>query len=104
MKSRTTRNIQIEKPAEPRVAEGRRRRESVRRQGDGREEGEESDEEGNEITVDIIKTRLLDPALGEWDSRRRTRRAVRPSSFRHLLKVTGTIYRNRGASLDMDPL
>jgi hypothetical protein len=52
----------------------------------------------------IIKTRLLDPALGEWPSRRRTRRAVRPSSFLHLLKVTGTIYRNRGASLDMDPL
>jgi len=52
----------------------------------------------------IIKTRLLDPALGEWPSRRRTRRAVRPSSFLHLLKVTGTIYRNRGASLDMDTL
>jgi len=52
----------------------------------------------------IIKTRLLDPALGEWPSRRRTRRAVRPSSFLHLLKVTGTIYRNRGASVDVDPL
>ena len=59
---------------------------------------------GEKAALVIIETRLLDPALGEWPSRRRTRRAVRPSSFLHLLKVTGTIYRNRCASLDMDPL
>src|SRR5262249_39769571 len=52
----------------------------------------------------IIKTRLLDPALGEWPSRRRRRRAVRPSSFLHLFKVTGLIYRDCGASVDVDPL
>jgi len=44
MKSRTTRNIQIEKPAEPCLAEGRRRRDPVKRQTDSREEGEEGGE------------------------------------------------------------
>ena len=52
----------------------------------------------------IIKTRLLDPALGEWSTRWRRIRAVRPSFFLHLFKVTGLIYRNRGASVDVDPL
>jgi len=41
MKSRATRNIQIEKPAEPCVAEGCWRGSSVRRQDDSQEEGEE---------------------------------------------------------------
>ena len=42
MKSRTTRNIQIEKPAESLVAEGRRRVASVGRQTDSREEAKKA--------------------------------------------------------------
>jgi chromosome segregation ATPase len=52
MKSRTTRNIQIEKPAEPRVAECGRRGASVRRQDDD-QEGEERREGRGEMTSPI---------------------------------------------------
>src|SRR6266545_3908723 len=45
MKSRTTRNIQIEKQTPPCFAEGRRLGASVRRQTDSREEAEEGREE-----------------------------------------------------------
>jgi chromosome segregation ATPase len=52
MKSRTTLNIQIVKPAEPRVAEGRRRGASVRRQDDD-QEGDKGRGERGEMTSPI---------------------------------------------------
>jgi len=63
MKSRATRNIQIEKPAEPCVAEGCWRGSSVRRQDDSQEEGEEGREEKtremNETVLAITRKVVL---------------------------------------------